>query len=93
MSTVNDMPDAIARRILPGQQRRARWRAERIMMVVVQLQAFPRQAIQIRGFKDRVAVAADIAIALIVSDDEHDIGRSRHRARRIPAAALRAPSG
>ena len=36
--------------------------------------AFPAQLIQMRGFEHRITVGRDIAIPLVVGEQEHDVG-------------------
>ncbi len=78
MTALYDMPDAVARGVLTGQKRRPRRRTEWIMMVIVQLNAFARHLIEVWRPKYWVSVISDIAVTLIVRDNEKDIRTPRH---------------
>ena len=78
MPPMDDMPDAVARGVLAREQGSARWRTQRIVMMIVELNALAGQPVEMRRLQPGVAMAAYIAIALIVGDDEDDVWRSRH---------------
>ncbi|OPZ09032.1 MAG: hypothetical protein BWZ10_02596 [candidate division BRC1 bacterium ADurb.BinA364] len=72
------VPNADARRIAPGHQRRACRRARRIDMEIGQPKTLAVQAVQIRSADHGVAVAAQVAVALVVGHHQHDIGLSNN---------------
>ena len=59
---------------MAGYQRSAGRRAGWSNVVVIEPHGFSRQLVEVRGFHDRVAVNGEIAIALVIGDDEDDVG-------------------
>ena len=68
------VPHAGAIRPTPGQQRtagrRARWRD----VVVFQPHGLLRQLVDVRGLDDGISGESDVAVTLIIGDDEDDVG-------------------
>src|SRR5687767_12441563 len=74
-----------------GQQRRAAWRTNRSRGVELgEPHPFPRHAVEIRRADDRMSVAAQIAPAQIVREDDDDI-RPRGLGARVPLQPESAP--
>ena len=63
--------------VIAGHQRRARGRAERADMEIREAHGLGVEAIQIRRLEDRIPVTGQIAVALIVSHHEDDVGLAR----------------
>ena len=55
-------------------QRGARRRADRADVEALDLSALRRQGVEVRRPEDRVAGEAEVAVALVVGHDEHDVG-------------------
>ncbi len=76
--------------VAPGDQRRARRRAERRRMEVGVAQAAPGDAVERRG-RDHAAEGAGRAEAVVIGHDQQHVGRllRRHHAGRPPRGGLR----
>ena len=83
---VRDVAHAGPMRVHAGQQRRPRRRAHRRRVVVGEPQPALGEGIQVRR-GDLGAVAAEVAVAEVVGEDDHDVRRTgrRRRWRRPPA--------
>ena len=68
-----------------GQQAGARRRADRRNVEVLEPDALPGELVEVRRLDLGVAVHAEVAVALVVGDDHHDVGASvGRRVRRAP---------
>jgi hypothetical protein len=68
------MRHAILELVPPGEERAARGRAGRADVKLVEAHALGAEAIQVGRLQDRVPVGGNVAVALIVSEKEHDVG-------------------
>ena len=66
--------DAVLEFMPSGQQRAARRSAGRRDLEVGEADALATELIQVRGLEDRVPVGADVAVTLVIGQDEQDIG-------------------
>ena len=82
VASTDGSPAAHAVGIAAGHQRGPRRRAIAVHMEVAEPHGFMAQAIQMRRLDDRIAVAAQVAVALIVGEQDDDIGLA-WRLRRI----------
>ena len=69
--------DAVAELVHARQERRARRRAGRAHVKLIEAHALVMQRIEVRGLEQGVPVAPQVAVALIVRQDEDDIGFRR----------------
>ena len=68
-------PDLVGAGSSPGHKGHARWRAQRRGGVRIgKAHALAGQAVEVRGAHQRVAVAAEVEFAVLVGEDEEDIG-------------------
>ena len=65
---------AVAKRIEPGQELPAGGRAHGRGVEVGEAEALLVQAVDVGGLEDWVAVAGEVAIALVVGEDDQDVG-------------------
>ena len=70
----DDRLQAVAERIAPGHQRRARGRAHGLHVELRELRAARGERVEVRRLDVRAAVEADILPAEIVGDDVDDVG-------------------
>ena len=82
VAPANGSPAAHTVGIAAGHQRGPSRRAIAVHMEVAEPHGFVGQAIQVRRLDDRIAVAAQVAVALIVGEQDDDIGLA-WRLRRI----------
>jgi hypothetical protein len=75
-----DAHQSRAERVASGQQRGARGRTHRCRGIEVrELHAFAAHSIDVGSSNDRIAEASDVAVAHVVSQDDHDVGFARGR--------------
>ena len=67
--------DAVLELVFAGQQRAARRRAGRADVKIGEAHAFVVKAVQVRRLQHGIAVAGEIAITLVIAEDEDDIRR------------------
>ena len=73
-ATLNGVPDAGAVGPVTGKQRGAGGRASRRDVVVGEDSGLVVEFIEMGRFDDRIAVAGEVAVALVVGDDKNDVG-------------------
>src|SRR5436190_6935518 len=77
LTASGDAVDTAARMITPGEKLGARWRANRANVEVLEDRASASERINTRGREVRVAVDAQIAPTLVVSEDNNYIWLGR----------------
>ena len=83
------VPDARAVAVAPGHQRGPRRRAGRAHVEIRQADALAMQRVDVRRAEDRIAVAAQVAVALVVGDHQNDVRRPAVLRRVEPSPTLR----
>jgi hypothetical protein len=73
-AAVDGVPHAGAVGPMAGEQRGARGRASGRDVVVFQLRGFGGEPVKVRRLDDGISREAEVAVALIVGDDEDDVG-------------------
>ena len=66
--------DAVLELMASGQQSAARRGAGRRDLEVGEADALAAELVQVRGLEDRVTVGSDIAVTLVIGEDEKDVG-------------------
>ena len=85
LAFIDRVRDAILEFVPARQQRGARRRAGRTDLKVNEPRALGMEPVEVWRFEDRIAVAAQFAVALIVGEDKDDVrGTTRRRADRQP---------
>src|SRR5436305_14910170 len=77
LALVNSVSEPDFELVPPGHDRCARGRARRAGMEVRKTHALIVQAVEVRRLDQRITVARDVAIALIVGEDEDQVGAPR----------------
>ena len=75
--------------VAPGQELAARGRAHGGDVEVGQADGLGVQAVEVRRLEDRIAVAREVAVALVVGHDDDDVGAVGRC--RVPALSVRVP--
>ena len=76
----DDQRQAVADRVLPGHQRRARWRAAGLDQILREPQTLAGELVDARRRRAAqlaAAVGPEVAVADVVGEDEHDVGLLR----------------
>ena len=80
-AAVDGVPHAGAVGPVTGEQGGARRRARGSNVIVLELRRLGGEAVDVRGFDDGIARETEVAVALVVGDDEDDVGLPRRRGR------------